>query len=141
MKNVYTEMLLSSPPRFIRLSSLSLILIGCQGNIKFRKIFKSLLRNHKEYEAEIRHTCLGHYPVQKVCFLMSLSSCFSCYVNLEVYIDFTYNGKSGNGQFLVSQISFNIDANSVVLHVTCGFCRNRLIWLVARVTYRVNCKF
>ena len=38
-ENVYTEMLLSSLPRFIRLSSESLILIGCRGNIKFRKIY------------------------------------------------------------------------------------------------------
>ena len=69
MKNIYTETLSSCPPRFIRLSSESLILIGCWGNIKIPKyIYKSLLRNHKEDETEIRHTCLGHYHVQKLCF-------------------------------------------------------------------------
>ena len=49
-----------------------------------------------------------------------------------------YNGKSGNGQFLVSQLSCNINANRVVFHVPYDFCTNRLLWLVARVTYRVN---
>ena len=67
MENVYTETFLSSPPRFIRLhtkSYKSLILIGCRDNIKY----ESILRNHNEDVAEIRHTCLGHYPVPKLCF-------------------------------------------------------------------------
>ena len=33
------------------------------------KMFKNLLlRNHMEDEAETLHTCLGHYPLQKLCF-------------------------------------------------------------------------
>ena len=64
--------LLSSPPRFIRLLSKSIILIGWRCNIKgkfSKKIFKNLLLwNHKEDEAETWHTCLAHYPLQKLCF-------------------------------------------------------------------------
>ena len=63
--------LLSSPPCVIRLLSKSLNLIGCQGDIKGRfskKIFKIRLRNRDEDEAETRHTCKGHCPLQKLCF-------------------------------------------------------------------------
>ena len=36
----------------------------------FVKMFKNpLLRNHMEDEAETWHTCLGHYLLQKLCFL------------------------------------------------------------------------
>ena len=49
-----------------------------------------------------------------------------------------YNGKSENGLFLVSQLSFYINVNRVVIHVSYDFCTNRLILLVARVIYRVN---
>ena len=35
----------------------------------FVKMFKNLLfRNHMEDEAETWHTCLGHCPLQKLCF-------------------------------------------------------------------------
>ena len=35
----------------------------------FVKMFKNLLlRNHKGDEAETWHTCLGHWPLQKLCF-------------------------------------------------------------------------
>ena len=35
----------------------------------FEKIFKILfLRNRMEGEAETRHTCIGHCPLQKICF-------------------------------------------------------------------------
>ena len=35
----------------------------------FVKMFKNLLlRNHKGDEAETWHTCLGHQPLQKLCF-------------------------------------------------------------------------
>ena len=40
--------------------------------MNFRKIFKSLLlRNRKEDEAETWHTCIGHCPLQKLCFYSS----------------------------------------------------------------------
>ena len=42
-----------------------------------------LLRNHMEHEAEIWHTCLGHYPVQKLCFLFRSDKNSGCYGNLK----------------------------------------------------------
>ena len=36
--------------------------------MNFRKIFKILLRNCKEDEAETLHTCIGHCPLQKYVF-------------------------------------------------------------------------
>ena len=60
--------LLSSPLRFIRLLSKSVIretefdwLLARQKGSIFVKMFKNLLlRNHKADEAETLHTCLGH---------------------------------------------------------------------------------
>ena len=50
-------------------------LSGRQKGSVFVKMFKNLLRNHKEDlrnhkedEAETWHTCLGLYPLQKLCF-------------------------------------------------------------------------
>ena len=43
-------------------------LSGRQKGSIFVKMFKNLLRNHKEDEAETWHTCLEHYPLQKLCF-------------------------------------------------------------------------
>ena len=42
--------------------------IGRQKRSIFVKMFKNLLRNHKENEAKTRHTCLEHNPLQKLCF-------------------------------------------------------------------------
>ena len=43
-------------------------LSGRQKGSIFVKMFKNrLLRNHMEDEAETWHTCLGHYPLQKLC--------------------------------------------------------------------------
>ena len=40
----------------------------------FEKIFKILLlRNRMKDEAETWHTCIGHCPLQKLCFLAHLS--------------------------------------------------------------------
>ena len=45
-------------------------LSGRQKGSIFVKMFKNLLlRNHIEDEAETWHTCLGLYPLQKLCFL------------------------------------------------------------------------
>ena len=42
-------------------------LSGRQKGSIFVKMFKNfLLRNHMEDEAETWHTCLGHYPLQKM---------------------------------------------------------------------------
>ena len=44
-------------------------LSGRQKGSIFVKMFKYLLlRNHIGDEAETWHTCLGHYPLQKLCF-------------------------------------------------------------------------
>ena len=45
-------------------------LLGRQKGSVFVKMFKYLLlRNHKKDEAETWHSCLGHYPLQKLCFI------------------------------------------------------------------------
>ena len=63
-------------------------LLGRHKGSIFVKMFKNLLlRNHKEDEAETWHTCLGHYPLQKLCFLFRSDKNSGCYGNL-VSIDF-----------------------------------------------------
>ena len=48
-------------------------LSGRQKGSIFVKMFKNLLlRNNKEDVAETWHTCLGHYPLQKLCFFISV---------------------------------------------------------------------
>ena len=77
--------LLSSPLRFIRLLSKSVNLIGCRAakRVEFLKMFKNLLlRNHKGDEAETWHTCLGHWPLYKLCFLFLSDKNSGCYGNL-----------------------------------------------------------
>ena len=50
----------------------------------FVKMFKNLLlRNHIGDEAETWHTCLGHYPLQKLCFLFLSDKNSGCYGNLK----------------------------------------------------------
>ena len=59
-------------------------LSGRQKGSIFVKLFKNLLfRNHKEDEAETWHTCLGHYPLQKLCFLFWSDKNSGCYGNLK----------------------------------------------------------
>ena len=46
-------------------------LSGRQKGSFFVKMFKNLLlRNHMEDEAKTWHTCLGYYPLQKLCFFI-----------------------------------------------------------------------
>ena len=48
-------------------------LSGRQKGSIFVTMFKNLLlRNHKGDEAETWHTCLGHKPLQKLCFYSGL---------------------------------------------------------------------
>ena len=60
-------------------------LSGRQKASIFIKMFKNLLlRNHMEDEAESWHTCLGHYPLQKLClFLYRSDKNSGCYGNLS----------------------------------------------------------
>ena len=59
-------------------------LSGRQKESIFVKMFKNfLLRNHKEDEAETWHTCLGHYPLQKLCSLFPSDKNSGCYGNLK----------------------------------------------------------
>ena len=51
-----------------------------------------------EDEAETLHTCLGHYPLKRYVFLFLSEKNSGCYGNLN--FPYTYNGKSGNLQFL-----------------------------------------
>ena len=47
-----------------------------------------------EDEAATWHTCLGHYPLQKLCFLFQSVKNSGCYGNLK--FPENYYGKSGN---------------------------------------------
>ena len=48
-------------------------LSGRQKGSIFEKTFKNLLlRNHMEDLVTTWHTCLGHYPLQKLCFFISV---------------------------------------------------------------------
>ena len=48
-------------------------LFGRKKGSIFVKMFKNLLlRNHIWDESETWHTCLGHYPLHKLCFLFLL---------------------------------------------------------------------
>ena len=59
-------------------------LSGRQKGSSFVKMFKNLLlRNHMEDEVETSHTCLGHCPLQKLCFLFWSDKNSGCYGNLK----------------------------------------------------------
>ena len=58
-------------------------LSGQQKASIFIKMFKNLLRNHLEDEGETRNTCLGHYPLQKECFLFRSDKNSGCFGNLK----------------------------------------------------------
>ena len=59
------------------------LLSGQKGSI-FVKMFKNLLlRNHMEDEVETWHTCIGHYLLQKLCFLFRWDKNSGCYGNLK----------------------------------------------------------
>ena len=48
-------------------------LSGRQKSVNFHKnVKKSSSEKLMEDEAETWHTCLGHYPLQKLCFLISV---------------------------------------------------------------------
>ena len=63
------------------------VFIGCRGGKKgqfFLKMFENLvLRKHMEDETETWHTCLGYYPLQKICFLFRSDKNSGCYGNLK----------------------------------------------------------
>ena len=84
-------------------------LSGRQKGSIFVKLFKNLLlRNHIEDEAETWHTCLGYYPLKKLCFLFRSDINSGCYGNLKFPQTYTCNGKSGNRQFLPSHWGYLI---------------------------------
>ena len=58
-------------------------LSGRQKGSIFVKMFKNLLRNHMEDEAETLHTCLEHYLLQKLCFLFRSDKNSGYYGNLN----------------------------------------------------------
>ena len=56
---------------FVQIGVFDCFLGGLQKGSIFVKMFKNL-RNHMEDEAETWHTCVGHYPLQKSCFFISV---------------------------------------------------------------------
>ena len=57
-------------------------LLGRQKVDFFVKMYKNLLlRNHIWDEAETWHTCLGHQPIHKLCFLFRSDKNSGCYGN------------------------------------------------------------
>ena len=63
-------------------------LSGRQKGSIFVKMFKNLLlRNHIKDEAETWHTCLGYYPLQKLCFFISVGYELWLLWQLKVSID------------------------------------------------------
>ena len=61
-------------------------LSGRQKGSIFVKMFKNLLlRNHNEDEADTWYTSLGHYPLQKLCFLFRSDKNPGCYGNLKFH--------------------------------------------------------
>ena len=59
-------------------------LSGRQKATIFIKMFKNLLLiNHMEEGAETWHTCLEHYPLQKLCILFRSDQNSGCYGNLK----------------------------------------------------------
>ena len=52
---------------FVQIGAFDWLSARQKGSI-FVKMLKNLLRNHMEDEAETWHTCLGNYPLQKLCF-------------------------------------------------------------------------
>ena len=58
---------------------MNLMVVGAAKRVDCLKMFKNLLlRNHKGDEAETWHTCLGNWPLYKLCFLLNSG----CYGNL-----------------------------------------------------------
>ena len=58
-------------------------LLGRQIGSIFVKIVKNLLlRNHILDEVDTWHTCLGHYPLHKLCFIFRSDKNSGCYGNL-----------------------------------------------------------
>ena len=67
---------------FVQIGEFDWLSARQKGSI-FVKMFKNLLlRNHKGDEAETWHTCLGHKPLQKLCFLLQSDKNSGCYGNL-----------------------------------------------------------
>ena len=68
---------------FGRIGKFDWLSVRQKGSI-FVKMFKNLLfRNRMEDEAETWHACLGHYLLQKLCFLFRSDKNSGCYGNLN----------------------------------------------------------
>ena len=87
MNFVFTEMFIEKSSMFhITFVQIGVFdwLSGRQKGSIFVKMFKNLLlRNHKVDEAETWHTCLGHYPLQKLYYLFRSDKNSGCYGNLK----------------------------------------------------------
>ena len=67
---------------FVQIAKFYLLTGQLEGYIS-EIIFKILLlRNRKGDEAETWHTCIGHYPLQKLCLLFRSDKNSGCYGNL-----------------------------------------------------------
>ena len=84
MNFLFTDMFIELSSTFQCFMSKSLNLIGCRGDMKgkFSKLKKKSSSHKPEGdEAEIWHTCLGHQPLNKSCFLFLLDKTSGCYGN------------------------------------------------------------
>ena len=66
-----------------------------------------LLRSHKEDEAETRHTCSGHNPLQKLCFFyFECPTAFVAMATLSFHILVMGKVEVGNFYCLMGIIEF-----------------------------------
>ena len=82
----FTEMFIEYPSTFhmtsVQIGEFDWLSERQKGSI-FVIFFKNLLlRNHIRDKAETWHTCLGHQPLHKLCFLFRLNKNSGCYGNL-----------------------------------------------------------
>ena len=76
LKKKITEMFIESSSMFhitfVQIGEFNWLSGRQKGSIFVKMVKNLLLRNHQKDEAETWPTCSGHYPLQKLCFLISV---------------------------------------------------------------------